>query len=183
MSDLIGMDDVFILPGHQGDRLRKARMSPPTSASTERVEVLLRGARRRWRVAAKRAVVLESLVPGVLVSAICHQHGISSGQLSTWRREMREGKLGDPLSPFPYFAEAVVAEPPLSRPSPRLLSNGALDQQDGGGAAARKRQQIRRRQTAGNNIEIALPNGVVVRVGGDVDQAALSRILAAAKSA
>jgi len=40
MSDLIGMDDVFILPGHQGDRLRKARMSPPTSASSERVEVL-----------------------------------------------------------------------------------------------------------------------------------------------
>jgi hypothetical protein len=35
----------------------------------------------------------------------------------------------------------------------------------------------------GELIEIALPNGMVVRVGADVDQAALGRVLAALKSA
>jgi transposase len=183
MSDFIGMDDISIMPGHLVDRLRKARMSAHTSASSERVEVITRGARRRWRVAAKRAIVLESLAPGVLVSAICRQHGISSGQLSTWRREMREGKLGDSRPPFLHFAEAVVAEPPTTRPLPRLLPNGAADQQDGNVATLQKRQQARGRPADGGVIEIVLPNGVVVRVGGDVDQAALSRILAAAKSA
>ena len=158
-------------------------MSPPTSASTERVEVLLRGARRRWRAAAKRVVVLESLVPGVLVSAICHQHGITSGQLSTWRREMREGKLGDPVLPLPYFAEAVVAEPPTNRPLPRLLPNGPPDQSDGSGVTTQRPPPTRRRPTDSNIVEIVLPNGLVVRAGADVDQGALSRILAAAKSA
>ncbi len=35
----------------------------------------------------------------------------------------------------------------------------------------------------GELMEIALPNGMVVRVGADVDQAALGRVLAALKSA
>jgi transposase-like protein len=128
MSDFIGMDDISIMLGPLVESLRKARMSARTSASSERVEVITRGARRRWRVGAKRAIVLESLTPGVLVSAICRQHGISSGQLSTWRREMREGKLGDSRPPFLHFAEAVVAEPSTTRPLPGLLPNGAPDQ-------------------------------------------------------
>lgn len=35
---------------------------------------------------------------------------------------------------------------------------------------------------SGELIEIALPNGMVVRVGAEVDQAALGRVLAALKS-
>ncbi len=149
----------------------------------DRVEVITRGARRRWHASEKRAIVLESLAPGVMVSAVCRQHGISSGQLSTWRQEMREGKLGDPRPPFLQFAEAVVAEPAIIRPLPRLQPSGALDQADGSVATLRNRQQIRRRPAAGGVIEIVLPNGVVVRVAGDVDQASLSKILAALKSA
>jgi len=177
------MDDMLILPGQSDDGLKKARTSTHTSAPMDRVEVITRGARRRWHASEKRAIVLESLAPGVVVSAICRQHDISSGQLSTWRQEMREGKLGDPRPPFLQFAEAVVAEPAIIRPLPRLQPSGALDQADGSVATLHKRQQIRRRPAAGGVIEIVLPNGVVVRVAGDVDQASLSKILAASKSA
>ena len=158
-------------------------MSTHTSAPIERVEVITRGARRRWHDAEKRAIVLESLAPGVVVSAVCRQHVIGSGQLSTWRREMREGKLGDPRLPFLHFAEAVVAEPPAIQPLPRLLPSSAPDHPASSTAALEKRPQPRRRPVDGGVIEIVLPNEVIVRVGGDIDQAALSRILAAVKSA
>jgi transposase len=183
MSDFIEMDDISISPSHSDVGLKKAHMSTHTSAPIERVEVITRGARRRWHASEKRAIVLESLSPGVVVSAVCRQHGIGSGQLSTWRQEMREGKLSDPRPPFLHFAEAMVAEPPIIQPLPRLLPNGAPDQPAGSVATFQKRQQTRRRPADGGVIEIVLPNGVVVRVGGDVDQAALSRILAALKSA
>ncbi len=87
------MDDMLILPGQSDDGRKKARTSTHTSVPMDRVEVITRGARRRWHASEKRAIVLESLAPGVVVSAICRQHGISSGQLSTWRQEMREGIL------------------------------------------------------------------------------------------
>jgi hypothetical protein len=64
-----------------------------------------------------------------------------------------------------------------------LLPSGAPDQADGSVATLHKRQQTRRRPAGSGVIEIVLPNGVVVRVGGDVDQAALGKILAALKSA
>jgi len=176
MAEFVGMDDISITPGHSAG-VRKARMSTRTSAPIDHVEVITRGARRRWRDAEKRSIVLESLAPGVVVSTVCRQHGISSGQLSTWRRELREGKLGEPYPRLLHFAEAVVAEPAAIRRLPRLLPNGAPDQPHGEAATASKR----RRPADGDAIEIVLPNGMVVRVGGDVDQAALSRVLAAVK--
>jgi transposase len=56
----------------------------------------------------KREIVLASLAPGVMPSAICRQHGIGSGQLSIWRREFRDGKRGHPTPPILNFAQAVV---------------------------------------------------------------------------
>jgi transposase len=179
MVDFVGMDDISILPGHSSGGLRKARMSTHTSALIERVEVITRGARRRWRVAQKRSIVLESWAPGVVVSALCRQHGIGSGQLSTWRRELREGKLGEPYPAVLHFAQAVVAEPTTIGRLPQPMPDSAPDQPRAKAAVASKRQ--RRRPADGDAIEIGLPNGMVVRVGADVDKAALSRVLAAVK--
>jgi len=156
-------------------------MSTRRSAHIDRVEVITRGARRRWCDAEKRAIVLESLAPGVMVSAVCRQHGIGSGQLSTWRRQMREGRLGEPYPPILHFAEAVV-EPPPVLPLPRLPANDAREQPQSKIATTGKRPPLRRGLADGGAIEIVLPNEMVVRVGADVDQAALSRVLAALKS-
>ena len=152
----VGVSDVGISEIFEADRVEAigaARTSLHTSASKERVEVITRGAHRRWSRSVKRAIVEASLAPGVMVSALCRQHEISSGQLSTWRRQYRDGDLAEAAPLVPGFARAVV-----SGTAPAL----------GLGAAP----------TALETIEITLPDGVVLRVGAGVSQAALSRVLA-----
>ena len=159
------MNGVSISEIFDADRVEAvgaARTSPHTRASKERVEVITRGARRRWATSVKRAIVEASLAPGVVVSALCRQHEISSGQLSTWRRQYRDGDLAEAAPLVPGFARALVSGmTPVPVPAPAL-------------AAA---------PTAMETIEIALPDGVVLRVGAGVDQAALSRVLAALRDA
>jgi len=157
----VGMSDVSIseiFEAEQVEGIGAARTSAHTSASKDCVEVITRGARRRWSRSVKRAIVEASLAPGVVVSALCRQHEISSGQLSTWRRQYRDGDLAEAAPLVPGFARAVVSG---TAPAPAL-------------AAA---------PTAMETIEIALPDGVVLRVGAGVDQAALSRVLAALRDA
>ena len=156
----VGMSDVGISEIFEADRVEAigaARMSAHTSASKDCVEVITRGARRRGSRSVKRAIVEASLAPGVMVSALCRQHEISSGQLSTWRRQYRDGDLAEAAPLVPGFARVVV-----SGTAPAL------------GLAA---------PTAMETIEIALPDGVVLRVGAGVSQAALSRVLAVLRGA
>ena len=156
----VGVSDVGISEIFEADRVEAigaARTSAHTSASKERVEVITRGAHRRWSRSVKRAIVEASLAPGVAVSALCRQHEISSGQLSTWRRQYRDGDLAEAAPLVPGFARAVV-----SGTAPAL------------GLAA---------PTAMETIEIALPDGVVLRFGAGVSQAALSRVLAVLRGA
>jgi transposase len=46
--------------------------------------------RRRWTTTEKSALVAESIQPGVNVSALARQHGVSPGLLHTWRRKARQ---------------------------------------------------------------------------------------------
>ena len=172
------MDNTEIMP-NGAENLRSARTSAHTSPLKQRVDVITRGARRTWRVAEKREIVLASLAPGVMPSAICRQHGNGSGQLSIWRREFRDGKLGHPTPPILNFAQAVVPTAPnLSTPEAHLPAPRP-DSAPVCGPRRRGRSPLK----DGDLIEIALLNGMVVRVGADVDQAALGRVLAALKSA
>ena len=152
----VGMSDICISEIFEADPvegLGAARTSAHTRASKDRVEVITRGARRRWSRSVKRAIVEASLAPGVVVSALCRQHEISSGQLSPWRRHYRDGDLAEAAPLVPGFARALV-----SGMEPAPVS-----------AAMR---------TAAEAIEIALPDGVVLRVGAGVNRAALNRVLA-----
>lgn len=152
----VGMSDVCIPEIFEADPVEAigaARTSTHTRASKERVEVITRGSRRRWSTSVKRAIVEASLAPGVVVSALCRQHEISSGQLSTWRRQYRDGDLVEAAPLVAGFARALV-----SGMTPVPVSSALT--------------------TALETIEIALPDGVVLRVGAGVTQAALSRVLA-----
>ena len=169
------MDDAEIIP-NGSDILRSARTRAPTSAPKQTVEVITRGARRNWRPEEKREIVLASLAPGSVPSAICRQHGIGSGQLSVWRQQLREGKLGHPSAPTLNFAQAVVT-PMQALAAPEMPLPMSCHP-----AAPSCRQKPRGPSMNGELIEIALPNGMVVRVGADVDQAALGRVLAALKN-
>jgi transposase len=131
------------------------------------VEVITRGERRRsWTPEQKREIVAESLGPELTPSEVARKHGISTGQLYTWRRQMLS-LVGDagPRS-VPRFAEialartavAASAAPPVGEPPrpPRPAS-----------------------AQSGGMIEIMLPGGVSLRVDGQVDGAALRRVLKA----
>ena len=129
------------------------------------VEVITRGERRRtWTPEQKRDIVMESLEPGGSPIAVARRHGIGSGLLYTWRRQMMEGQLKARLPVPPSFVPAaavpdgadVVAEPPMPQAAPSAVLPGDT--------SAR--------------IEIVLPDGVTVRVGAAVDETALRRVLA-----
>ena len=125
-----------------------ARMSAPRP----RIEVLTGVERRRWwSWDQKRAIVEESLSPHASAAAIARKHGIGTGQLYTWRRQL----LRRQLAGTPRFARVEVAVEP-----PRLAGPIA-----GPGTGTAR------------TIEILLADGTSVRVNADVDEAALRRVL------
>lgn len=180
---LIGMDDIGMIAGQDEDFARRTHTSPHRSAPTERVEVITRGARRRWSAEEKQLIVLESLAPGAVILEICRRHEISSGQFCTWRRQLRDSRLAGGAVPVPTFARATMAEPAAASPTPALIAplapapSEAVDR-----PAPVPRRRRSRASRADEQIEIALPDGAVVRVGSSVDQSALARVLTALKN-
>ena len=64
------------------------------SQNFEKIEVITSvQRRRRWSVAEKLQLVEESELPGMTVSYVARQNGVSPSQLFSWRRLAREGKL------------------------------------------------------------------------------------------
>jgi transposase len=49
--------------------------------------------RRRWSTEKKVRVLAQSVAPGSSPALTCKMHGISSGQLYTWRKQFRHGEL------------------------------------------------------------------------------------------
>jgi transposase len=113
--------------------------------------------RRSWRREQKRAIVAEIEATGASVSEVARRHGIHSSQLFRWRREFGAPASTGEAPPAATFVPVVV-EPyrqrvPLQSPPP---------------ASAAKNSSF---------IEIMIAQGRVVRVGSDVDTAALVRII------
>jgi transposase len=114
--------------------------------------------RRSWRREQKRAIVAEIEATGASVSEVARRHGIHSSQLFRWRREFGAPASTGEAPPAATFVRVVV-EPyrqrvPLQSPPPP--------------ASAAKNSSF---------IEIMIAQGRVVRVGSDVDTAALVRII------
>ena len=125
-----------------------ARMSAPRP----RIEVITGvERRRRWSWDQKRAIVEESLSPHASAAGIARRHGIGTGQLYTWRRQLLKRQLAE----TPRFARVEVAVEP-----PRLT--GPIASPVPGAAGM---------------IEITLADGTAVRVNADVDELALRRVL------
>ena len=128
------------------------------------VEIITgRERRRRWSMADKLRIVAEAQEPGARICDVAARHGVSESLVFTWRRQVREGVLVAPdvpvFVPVRMLEEAVPAagaaspsEQQESRPAPRLLAG---------------------------RIEIDLGNGSQIRVGHDVNLAALRRVLTA----
>jgi transposase len=115
--------------------------------------------RRRWSVEEKLRILAQSVAPGSSVMLVCRMHGISSGQLYTWRRQFRTGELTG-------FAPVTLAAPvgQLAAPSPPADPAATLAEAD---------------RPTGGMIEVELPSGVTLRITGAVDETALRRVLSA----
>jgi len=81
------------------------------SALPDRVEVRIRPERRRrWSSAAKLAIVRETLAPGSVAQVVADRHGIGTGLIYTWRKQMlRTGMAG--FATVEVTPEAAVALP------------------------------------------------------------------------
>jgi transposase len=136
------------------------------SARSEVVEVVTRGERRRaWSVEQKRLIFAEAMQPSATPTEVARRWGIGTGLLYTWRQQFFAGGLGEPPVPAPAFAQvslAPPAEPEAAPPHPPAVKADTAP--------------------AVGQMEIALPGGAVVRVGADVDESALRRVLAALAS-
>lgn len=65
-----------------------------TTKTTEPIEALATDQRRRrWSLAEKTALVQRTYEPGMSVSLLARQEGISAGLLFQWRRLERQGAL------------------------------------------------------------------------------------------
>jgi transposase len=106
--------------------------------------------RRRWTTEQKQTIAAQSFSPGVSPADVARLHGISTGQLYTWRQAL---KAAQPAAAIGRFARVEVAPQPVAPPDiparPPCL------------------------------IEIALPGGTTVRVDAGIDPRALRRVLAA----
>ena len=130
------------------------------------VEIITgRERRRRWSAAEKLRLVVETHEAGTSIRAVAARHGVCESLLFTWRRQVREGVLTE-ASEMPVFmpVHMIAAAPTTARePSP---------------PATRTASPVRS-PTLSGLIEIELGNGRQVRVGSDVNLAALRRVLAA----
>src|ERR1700730_14836528 len=112
--------------------------------------------RRRWSVEEKLRILAQSVAPGSSTSLACRMHGISSGQLYTWRRQFRTGEL-------PGCAPVMVA-PPIGEVGAVSASwdpEPTLSEAD---------------RPAGATIEVALRSGVKLRITGAFDAAVLRQV-------
>lgn len=101
----------------------------------------------------KRAVVAERLEPGVSAITVARRHVISSGQLYTWRRQVREEQCAA-RSQLPAQSACVAVSTGSTQPGSVIASK-------------RDEKESTSARTAvagsGGSIEIALPGGVSIR--------------------
>lgn len=128
--------------------------------------------RRRWSAEDKLAIVRETLTPGAVAQVVANRHGIGTGLLYTWRKQM----LRMAMTGF-----AAVAVEPEATPMPQI-TDGSLAASIPPATmpvAAGEPAAPSRPDHLPGLIELELPTGVRLRFGADVDGPALQRVLAA----
>jgi transposase len=123
------------------------------------VEILARVERRRtWSAAEKAALLAEIDAEGGKVRLVARRHRVAESLLYNWRAARR--------------AAAAMQAPAV----PAFIPLGLVD----GTRTTTRAPEVR---PAAGGIEIALANGARIRVDAGVDEAALTRVLRAVKTA
>lgn len=66
--------------------------------------------RRRWSDEEKLAILKESTQPGAIVALVARRHGIGTGQLYTWRKQLLRGAMAG------FAPVELVSSEPTSKP-------------------------------------------------------------------
>jgi transposase len=117
--------------------------------------------RRRWSVQEKLRLVGEMDESGAVVRAVAARHGVCESLLFTLRRQEHQGVLTSPREVPGFIPVHMIDAAPSSAPRPSSPATPP------------------RPAAPPGLIEIELGNGQHVRVGRDVNLAALRRVLAA----
>jgi transposase len=129
----------------------------------EQIELRVRRERhRRWLPEERLRIVQETLRPGVVIAEVARRHGIGTGLLYTWRKEMLSTAMAG-LVPVQVQPGTSDTPAPVSAPISPPASPVRL-------------------KSASGRIEVEFPNGVRVRVDGGVDETVLRGVLAALDS-
>jgi transposase len=88
--------------------------------NVEKLAIVETGRRRRWPDAGKLRIVTESLVGPRLASATARRHGISPGQLFTWRRDLRVQRSQPPIE-SPQMVRVCVEDSPKTSGLPSAV--------------------------------------------------------------
>lgn len=143
--------DTDAIPAEAAALSESAHTTSRKSTPSLRVDLIPRGERRRrWTTEQKQTIAAQSLAPGASPTDIARLHGISTGQLYTWRQAL---KAAQPGAASRRFAQVEIAPQAVTPPNVPTRAPGL--------------------------IEIALSDGTMVRVDGGIDPRALRRVLAA----
>src|SRR6201991_4659102 len=82
--------DTDVAPAETAASSESAPTTGRKSAPRLRMDLIPRGERRRrWTTEQKQTIAAQSLVPGVSPTDVARLHGISTGQLYTWRHALK----------------------------------------------------------------------------------------------
>ena len=109
--------------------------------------------RRFWSAEEKRRMVAESFAPGASVSRVAERYGVNPNLLFTWRRQEARSAAGVEVEALKLLRVTVADEGASAAP---VAASGP-----------------------GGRMEIVLIGGERIVVGGDVDAAALARVVEA----
>ena len=134
-----------------------------TDGFAGRLEMIEGRTGRRVRSREERGrIAAESLIPGVKVADVARRYGLTRWQVYDWRRKLRAGELSVP--------EEVMSEPAFAT----LVVETALPEDP--------QSQRPNRVEVADGIEL-LVAGVTVRLGPDVGEAQLIRVIRAVRAA
>jgi len=123
--------------------------------------------KRQYPVALKLQVVKETMARGASVSVVAQRHNINSNVVFRWRKEYRVGELRDDMAEA-FLPVRLVPDAPALLTAPSAPSIPAPP------------ATLRQAETPGT-IELNLPGGFMLRIGGDADDAMLRRVLRAVR--
>ena len=126
--------------------------------------------RRKWAPEEKAALLSEVEAEGGRVAMVARRHGLSESLLYNWRSVAKASVPMNAPESMDFRPIGVIGRP--NEAAPALLVAPDPSPASGG-----------HRDDRGGKIEIALPNGVRLRVNGSVSEKALSRVLRAVKGA